>query len=170
MASDSEIERRRFLTILTGAIAGVIGFFLAIPMAGYLLLPALRRREPEWLDAGTAESLPVLEPRQVEVVLSSVDGWLTTTRIKSLWAVKKESGEVTVYSPLCTHLGCGYRWESDPKRFFCPCHNSVFDIEGRVLAGPAPRPLDTLPVKLENGRLSVIYKEFKAGASKKIEL
>ena len=43
-------------------------------------------------------------------------------------------------------------------------------VQGEVLSGPAPRPLDTLPVKIEGGRLLVTYKEFKAGTAAKIEL
>jgi menaquinol-cytochrome c reductase iron-sulfur subunit len=104
------------------------------------------------------------------VVMSTRDGWLKSSTIKSVWAVRKNDDEVTIYSPLCTHLGCGFRWEPEKQVFICPCHASVFDIEGRVLEGPAPRPLDTLPVKIENGRLWTIYKEFKAGTPRKIEL
>jgi menaquinol-cytochrome c reductase iron-sulfur subunit len=74
-----------------------------------------------------------------------------------------------VFSPLCPHLGCGYRWEGTERKFKCPCHGSVYAITGEVLAGPAPRPLDTLPTKVENGRLLVIYEEFKAGLPAKVE-
>jgi menaquinol-cytochrome c reductase iron-sulfur subunit len=43
-------------------------------------------------------------------------------------------------------------------------------VSGRVVAGPAPRPLDALPAKIENGRLLVVFKEFKSGVAKQIEL
>ncbi len=43
-------------------------------------------------------------------------------------------------------------------------------VQRKVLSGPAPRPLDTLPVKIEGGRLLVTYKEFKAGTAAKTEL
>jgi menaquinol-cytochrome c reductase iron-sulfur subunit len=46
----------------------------------------------------------------------------------------------------------------------------VFDISGRVVGGPAPRPLDALPSKVENGRLLVVYKEFKSGVARQVEL
>jgi menaquinol-cytochrome c reductase iron-sulfur subunit len=46
----------------------------------------------------------------------------------------------------------------------------VFDIEGKVVAGPAPRPLDLLPSKIENGRLLVVFKEFKPGTAQVVEL
>jgi menaquinol-cytochrome c reductase iron-sulfur subunit len=46
----------------------------------------------------------------------------------------------------------------------------VFDVSGRVVGGPAPRPLDVLPSKVEQGRLLVVFKEFKSGVAKQIEL
>ena len=95
---------------------------------------------------------------------------METKAIKSVWAVKEPTGEIKVFSPLCPHLGCGYRWDNDKGKFACPCHGSVYSITGQVLAGPAPRPLDDLPEKIENGRLLVIYKEFKSGLPKKVEI
>ena len=55
----------------------------------------------------------------------------------------------------CTHLGCTVPWSADKRRFVCPCHASTFDITGQVLAPPAPRPLDLLPVRIENGIVKV---------------
>jgi menaquinol-cytochrome c reductase iron-sulfur subunit len=43
-------------------------------------------------------------------------------------------------------------------------------MKGVVQAGPAPRPLDTLPSKVENGELLVLYQEYKSGLSEKVEL
>jgi menaquinol-cytochrome c reductase iron-sulfur subunit len=98
------------------------------------------------------------------------DGYLETKMQKAVWAVKKADGQVTVFSPMCTHLGCGYHWDRGEQKFKCPCHGSVYDISGRVLAGPAPRPLDALPSKVDNGRLHIIYKEFKSGVAAQLEL
>jgi menaquinol-cytochrome c reductase iron-sulfur subunit len=89
---------------------------------------------------------------------------------KAVWAVKHPDGAVTVFSPLCTHLGCGYHWDTTDRRFKCPCHGSVYAVTGEVLAGPAPRALDRLPTKIEEGRLLVMYKEFKSGLSNAVEL
>jgi menaquinol-cytochrome c reductase iron-sulfur subunit len=69
--------------------------------------------------------------------------------------VARGEDNYTVFSPICTHLGCAYNWNEERSRFECPCHNSVFDIEGRVVSGPAPRPLDTYEVKVEGERLFV---------------
>jgi menaquinol-cytochrome c reductase iron-sulfur subunit len=110
------------------------------------------------------------EPKQLDYLQALQDGWLTTKLHKAVWAIKQDDGQVMVFSPLCTHLGCGYRWDDPDRTFKCPCHGSVYDITGKVLGGPAPRHLDILPSKVENGKLFVIYKEFKAGLPKAVEL
>ncbi len=97
------------------------------------------------------------------------DGWKETKMTKVVWTVKGSNEDVTVYSPICPHLGCGYRWSEGENKFKCPCHGSVFSIKGEVLAGPAPRPLDVLPSKIENGRLLVKYKQFKSGLNRPVE-
>jgi menaquinol-cytochrome c reductase iron-sulfur subunit len=98
------------------------------------------------------------------------DGWQEKQTTKAVWAVKQTDGQVKVYSPICPHLGCGFRWDQQDQLFKCPCHGSIFAIDGTVQAGPAPRPLDTLPSKVEEGRLLVQYQEFKSGLAKKVEL
>ncbi|MCG6947407.1 MAG: Rieske (2Fe-2S) protein [Acidobacteria bacterium] len=55
----------------------------------------------------------------------------------------------------CTHLGCTVPWIDAEHRFVCPCHASSFDITGNVLSPPAPRPLDTFPVRIENDIVKV---------------
>ena len=164
------MERRTFMTRITGLIAGLIGFSLSIPLVGYVISPALRRLPRDWAEVGGVQDLPVGEPKEFSYIVSQQDGWLKTTAVKSVWAVRESVGPVTVFSPLCPHLGCGYRWDSSERHFKCPCHNSVFDITGKVLGGPAPRPLDRLPMKVEEDRIFVVYKEFKAGSPTQTEL
>ncbi len=55
----------------------------------------------------------------------------------------------------CTHLGCAVPWVDAEKRFHCPCHGSIYDTRGQVLAGPAPRPLDLYPAEIVNNQLVV---------------
>lgn len=164
------MTRRDFFARAIAGIAGMIGLGLSIPLLGYAILPAFRRYEEPWAEAGPLDKLEVNRPKEFEVVRSVSSGWMTTNSVRSIWAFRSPEGEIIVYSPICPHLGCGYRWEDDKQRFFCPCHNSVFDLSGRVIAGPAPRPLDTLPAKIEQGQLFIIYKEFKAGIVRKEEI
>lgn len=164
------MKRRTFLTRATAFIMGLMGLALSIPLVGYVISPAFRRQARDWAEAGSVDELKAGVPRELSYVVTVQDGWLKTTAMKSVWAVRQADGGVTVFSPLCTHLGCGYRWNSDDLTFKCPCHNSIFNIDGKVIAGPAPRPLDRLPVKMEDGRLFIIDKQFKSGTSRQIEL
>ncbi|MCA9419568.1 MAG: ubiquinol-cytochrome c reductase iron-sulfur subunit [Nitrospira sp.] len=170
MNASEEKGRRTFLGWVSGGIAAAMGLVVGIPLVGYTILPALKRRQPEWNDVGNVEALQPGVPKEMACIHSITDGWQKTTTKKSIWVVRNDTGTITAYSPICTHLGCGYRWEADQRKFHCPCHHSFFSLDGKVLSGPAPRPLDTLPAKIEKGRLLVIYKEFKAGTAAKIEL
>jgi menaquinol-cytochrome c reductase iron-sulfur subunit len=162
--------RRRFFELVIKASAGLIGLSLAVPLVGYLISPALKRRKQQWVDVASAAELQSGVPTQLEYVATVQDGYLESKTQKAVWAVKQANGEVTVFSPMCTHLGCGYHWDGGAHQFKCPCHGSAFDVSGRVVGGPAPRPLDALPSKVDNGRLLIMYKEFKSGVPKQIEL
>jgi menaquinol-cytochrome c reductase iron-sulfur subunit len=130
----------------------------------------LKRKERPWIDVGAVDDLSEGRPKQLEYVTTGRDGYMEARILKALWAVKSGNGRIVVYSPMCTHLGCAYTWNGTAGRFDCPCHLSQFNVEGEVIGGPAPRPLDRLPVKIENGRLLVMYKEFKAGLPRSVEL
>lgn len=70
----------------------------------------------------------------------------------------RAAGGVVAYSAICTHQGCEVMaWEDATKTLWCPCHDSKYDPRdnGRVVAGPAPRRLAALPLKLVDGVLTV---------------
>lgn len=58
-------------------------------------------------------------------------------------------------SAVCTHLGCTVNWVERERHFACPCHGSLFDPNGAVLAGPARHPLPWLLVTLADGELVI---------------
>ncbi len=61
-------------------------------------------------------------------------------------------------SSVCPHLGCKVHWEGQNNRFFCPCHNGVFDPQGNPLEGPpaaANQQLPRYPLTVENGLLFI---------------
>ena len=65
-----------------------------------------------------------------------------------------EKGYVAV-SRVCTHLGCLVQYDRKRARLICPCHAGVFDLDGKVLSGPPPKPLETIPLKVEGGKLLI---------------
>ena len=64
------------------------------------------------------------------------------------------NGEHYALSMVCTHLGCTLNVTGE--RLSCPCHGSEFDTQGRVLKGPADRPLRRLRVEERDGVVEVV--------------
>ncbi len=153
---EAEINDRRtfFLTMVYGLWAAM-GMALSIPAAVYLLLPPKLRSQTEWTEAGDTAKMAPDSPVEMVFRRNRVDGWRIQSEKSTAWAVKLDNGQVIAFAPQCTHLGCAYHWDDSKKQFLCPCHTSVFSIDGKVISGPAPRPLDRYESKVENGKLLV---------------
>lgn len=59
-------------------------------------------------------------------------------------------------STTCTHLGCRALWQAEHNRFHCPCHDATFDVNGNVVSGPPPRPLNRYDVVRQGDAIFVI--------------
>jgi len=147
--------RRAFHLAVVYALGGIIALFMAIPTALYLLVPPKPRKESGWIDAGDVSQLAPGVPVELSFQESRLDGWRLVTEKKTAWVVKEQDKKIVAFGPQCTHLACAYHWEMEAGRFICPCHGSNFSIDGKVLAGPAPRPLDRYLTKLVNNRLQI---------------
>ena len=66
-----------------------------------------------------------------------------------------------ILSPICPHLGCSIPWNEAKQEFICPCHVAVFAMDGTKISGPAPRSMDALDSKVEDGMLKVRYQYFR---------
>src|SRR3989304_4870415 len=67
---------------------------------------------------------------------------------RQIWVVRNERGLYVMIS-ICRHLGCTPNWFQDKQAFLCPCHVSIFSIEGNVLGWPSPRLLWRAAVKID---------------------
>ncbi len=105
-------------------------------------------------------------PAVLENVYQGKDMEFRDATGKTLWTNKKDIPFIA-FSGKCPHLGCGYKWRKHKVLgpvFLCPCHVSIYDASGKVIEGPAPRPLDVLPIQVsESGEVQIIDMEFKAG-------
>ena len=163
--------RRTFLGKVIAAIMGFIGISLSIPLVGYVISPALKRRLISQVKVGSVSDLIPDHPVEMDTVIEVQEAWMKSKVTRAVWVVRKqETGELRVYNPLCTHLGCAYHWDSGDRLFKCPCHAGVYDINGNVISGPPPRPLDILEFHTEDSDLFVHYQDFKAGSLKKIPI
>jgi cytochrome b6-f complex iron-sulfur subunit len=97
------------------------------------------------------------------VVAGPVDrfekGSVTPFQEGKFYLARLEDGGFLALSRKCTHLGCTVPWDKEIARFVCPCHTSTFDIKGRVIGAPAPRPLDLFSVRIENKIVKVDISE-----------
>jgi menaquinol-cytochrome c reductase iron-sulfur subunit len=167
VGKERNFSRRKFLEILTWSIAAIIGVILSVPIIGYFLDPIFRRTALAWSEVGPIGEINENKPAKLSFISRLQEGYFSTSTQRSVWVIKL-GGELKVYSPICPHLGCEYSWSDADREFECPCHASIFGIDGRVLGGPAPRPLDTLNHKMEGNILFVQYENFRAGTPEKV--
>lgn len=148
--------RRQFyyLTLIYG-LSTIMGVMVSIPAFLYLLLPPRAKKREQWVDAADLSQLPVGTPQEVTFRINKIDGWKVSSEKATAWMIKSADNEVVAFAPQCTHLGCAYHWEANAKHFVCPCHTSVFAMDGRVLSGPAPRPLDRHQVRVTGNLVQI---------------
>jgi len=152
---DSAPTRRGFFIAAINALGALITAAIAIPAAAYLLIRPKNSGDSGWSEVGDMSQLQVGKPEEAMYDRKRVDGWRKVTDKATVWLVKNGDHSVTAFNPACTHLGCAYHWDTGSKEFICPCHASIFSIDGKVLAGPAPRPLDRYSTKIQDGKILI---------------
>jgi len=152
--SGSEVTRRRFLTYVVGGVGAAIGAVVATPLVGYFLSPAWKKSRPLLTPIARASEIPEGQPVYVTYEQRIRDGWYVSTLSKGAW-VSNRGGQIVVFDPRCTHLNCPFYWDKEKGIFQCPCHDGRFDIDGKVIGGPPPRPLDRLEYEIQDGNIMV---------------
>ena len=105
-------------------------------------------------------------PKQPEVEVSSVtvgplenlkkgSGTIVRFGNKPVIVVRLDSGEVRAFSATCTHLDCTVQYRHDLGIIWCACHNGQYDLTGRNIGGPPPRPLDPYRVIIQGDQVLV---------------
>ncbi len=159
-------SRRQFMGWLIGGIAGFIGAALGIPWIGAVLSAVGGQQQAMTIRLGKLADFPEGQPALAQFTITRTDGWVQTQEGRSVWIIQRGAEDITVFNGRCTHLGCAYSWrtEGDHKdHFVCPCHDGIFDLDGRVVSGPPPRQLDALPAQVENGELVITFQDFRPG-------
>jgi quinol---cytochrome c reductase iron-sulfur subunit, bacillus type len=151
-----ELSRRNFLTIATWAIGGLISAAMGIPAIAYIIGPALKlNNTQQWIQLGSTAKIELGTPTLFKAKIERQTGWIANEEEISAYALTENGRDFVALSNICTHLGCRVRWVADQGKFFCPCHNGVYDKDGKVVSGPPPRPLDHYEVKIENNQLYI---------------
>ena len=142
--SESRPTRRSFLNILWIILGGVaLAEFVAVAFA--FLRPHKSKAR-----GAKADSI---------IIAGAVDGFapnsVTAFVRGKFYLARLSDGGFLALSRTCTHLGCTVPWVAKEMKFACPCHGSAFDITGKVINAPAPRPLDIYPITIENQIIKV---------------
>lgn len=180
----SDQPRRSFLFRATAAVLGVIvGAVPAITGFLFFLSPLVRKnRRPSERPASGADgyvkvaTLNALStdgtPQRFTVLDDKQDAWnfFPNQQIGTVWLRMTEKGDVQCFNTRCPHLGCTVDYQSGEKTFFCPCHTSSFDLDGKKLNAIPPRGMDSLEVKVDEptGNVLVKFQNFRATTAEKI--
>jgi len=167
--------RRNFLTSLLAIITGgIVGIVPAIAGGLFFLDPILRKRAGGaggLLRAADLSELPT-DGTPIRVVLRSdtTDAWtLYRNRvIGSIYLRLMPNGQILAFNDTCTHLGCKVDYQAADRQFFCPCHQSAFDLDGKPKNETPPRMLDDLVAEVKDGVVFVEYKNYRTGTPEKV--
>jgi Rieske Fe-S protein len=139
----STVPRRWFVEVLlgTGFVATAIAFLY--PLVRYLVPPKTADLGSDSVIAGRVGEL---KPNSGKIFrFGSRPGILILTA----------QGEYRAMSATCTHLACTVQYRADLQHVWCACHNGHYDLNGRNIAGPPPRPLELFDVQVSGDEIFV---------------
>jgi Rieske Fe-S protein len=136
-------DRRRFLDYLlgTGAVATI----------GAIFYPIVRFTSPPQVSEATQNSVVACKSGE----LPPNTGKIFKFGSKPGLILRTPSGEVKAFSAVCTHLDCIVQYRPDAKQIWCACHNGQYNLAGKNVGGPPPRPLDEFTVNLQGDDIVV---------------
>ncbi len=140
---DDTLGRRPFLEILLTILGALTAGTIAYPIVRFLVPPSGKEPGNNTIDVAADE----------EIAPNS--GVIFPIGNKPGILIRTPDGELRAFTAICTHLGCTVQYRSDFEHIWCACHNGHYDLQGRNIAGPPPRPLDEYEVNVLNGRIFV---------------
>lgn len=135
------IARRRFVEVVLGSgfVATAVAFLY--PVLRYLVPP---KAADLGSDAVVAGRVGELKPNSGKIFrFGNRPGLLILTA----------SGEYRAMSATCTHLSCTVQYRDDLRQVWCACHNGKYDLNGRNISGPPPRPLEAFDVQVRGDEI-----------------
>jgi len=139
--SQTASSRRTFLSLILGGLGAAIAALAGYPLWRFLLPHSTGD-----------ENVSVILKRE-ELLYD--DATFITYKGRPAVVLQTAPGEFVALSAVCTHLGCIVKWQPDKKEFLCPCHGGRFSPQGKVLGGPPPKPLESLPVTIDGDQLII---------------
>jgi Rieske Fe-S protein len=135
--------RRDILNWLLGSWAAAVVGAVVYPVLRYLVPPEIPEAPTLSVSAGRASTIG---PNNARVVPFGT---------ASAIVVRLASGELRAFSATCTHLTCTVQYRADLQHIWCACHNGHYDLNGRNIAGPPPRPLEAYDVNVKGDEIVI---------------
>ena len=155
MSEQTNLDRRKFLTrlsIIAGAIPAAV---VSVPIVSALLGPLLQRQKQDWRKVADLSEIGVGETKLITYLNADPLPWAGTTAKAAAWLRRESEDKLIAFSAHCTHLGCPVRWEDKAQLFMCPCHGGVYYKDGTVAAGPPPKSLTRIEVRINKGDVEI---------------
>ena len=137
-AEPTNESRRGFVNWFLGTAMTALAGAVIYPVARFLSPPRVPESSMNQVDAGTVDD-PELAEKGFKIVRFGA---------RPVMVVKVGEGEFRAFSATCTHLDCIVEYQKKERRIFCNCHGGEYDLHGRNVAGPPPRPLERFDVKV----------------------
>jgi len=88
-------------------------------------------------------------------LMTSGGAMLIDSANDTIMVIRSSDTEVIALSAICTHAGCSTDYNASQQRIECPCHGSQFSTDGKVIHGPANRPLHVYTATLANNIITI---------------
>jgi cytochrome b6-f complex iron-sulfur subunit len=139
-------SKRNFLKfILSGGILALAGSVF-YPIFAYLKPPKQGEVEVTSVKAGKVSEI------------EKDSGKIVKFGTKPVILVRTANDELRAFSATCTHLDCTVQYKKELGLIWCACHNGKYDLNGRNVSGPPPRPLDEYRVITQGEEISISKK------------
>jgi Rieske Fe-S protein len=130
------VSRKRFLNWLLGTSVGATVAAALYPIFRFVIPPEVAEAPVNRVLAGKLSQL------------ADNSGKIFRFGSKPGILVRTPSGDVRAFTAICTHLGCTVQYRSDLQQIWCACHNGHYDLQGKNISGPPPRPLTPYKVNV----------------------
>lgn len=134
LSAPASPPRRSFLDFLLGTSA--------LATFGAIIYPIIRFMAPPQIVESAENSVVAAKINEIPPNSGKIFKFGNKPGI----LVRTAAGELKAFSAVCTHLDCIVQYRDDTKQIWCACHNGQYNLSGKNIGGPPPRPLEEFQV------------------------
>jgi Rieske Fe-S protein len=144
-ATDAPVEnpRRNLIRVLLGSGLGASILSFLYPALRFMMPPPVAESAVNQVSAGKVADL---KPNSARIFRFGS---------RPALLVRTADGQFRAFSAVCTHLNCTVQYNDQSRQIWCACHNGLFDLNGKVVGGPPPKPLEQFAVHVQGDEVVV---------------